>query len=203
MAVLSSWGPGGALLRRCLPYTGTLQAWAPGQFGCRCALSSESLQPGPPPGAPQYLAPLPAFVQRSAHHQRRRGCLGPPQCQENNCGISLPGSSRQCLPRGEDPRDTGVPLTFSRGEKSLRSHGCAGENRRAHSQASDSWQPQQHWHQNFRGAESHSREFFLSLLSPSSRLRPGLQQTAGNQRSRSAHSRVHLLHPLAWAACPR
>lgn len=149
------------------------------------------------PGAPACLCAA------LGHHQRRRGCPGPPQCQENNCGISLPGNSRRCLPRGEDPRDTGVPLTFSRGEKSLRSHGCAGENRRAHSQASDSWQPQQHCHQKFRGAESHSREFFLSLLCPSSRLRPGLQQTAGNQRSRSAHSRVHLLHPLAWAACPR
>lgn len=104
------------------------------------------------PGAPACLCAA------SAHHQRRRGCPGP-RCQEDNCGTSLPGSSRRCLPRGEDPRDTGVPLTFSGGEKSLRFHHCAGENRRAHSLASDSWQSQQHCHQNFPGAESHFRVF--------------------------------------------
>lgn len=41
MAVLSSWGPGGALRRRCLPHTGTLRAWAPRQRDCPCALLSQ------------------------------------------------------------------------------------------------------------------------------------------------------------------
>lgn len=181
MAVLSSWGPGGALRRRCLPHTGTLQAWAPSQLGCRCALSSQ----GPrSPGHLQVLCStwrpcLPAFVQRSAHHQRRRGCPDPPRCQEDNCGISLPGSSRRCLPRGEDRRDTGVPLTFS-GEESLRSNGCAGENRRAHSLASDSWQLQQLCHQNFPGAESHSRVF---LVPPRSLFPAKTRFTANSRKS--------------------
>lgn len=117
VAVLSSWGPGGALRRRCLPHTGTLWAWAPGPLGCRCALSSQ----GP---------------CRRGHRQVLRGTWRPclPLCSARpitSAGEAawvspmpggqlrdqLPESSRRCLPRGEDPRDTGVPLTFSGGEK--------------------------------------------------------------------------------------
>lgn len=165
-----------------------------------------SLPPRPPPGAPRYLASLPAFVQRSAHHQRRRGCLGLPDARRTTAGSACQRAHAGACP-GERTRGTqACPSPSLEEKKSLRSHGCAGENRGAHSLASDSWQPQQHCHQNFPGAESHFREFFLPTappFGPSSRVRPRLQQTAGNQSSRSAYSRVHLLHPLTWAACPR
>lgn len=130
------------------------------------AIVTGSQQPGPPPGAPRYLAPPPAFVQRAAHNLVQAGLPGPPRCQGDSCRISLPGSSCWCPPKGGDPRDKGMPPTFSEGEKGPRSHGCVVENRCAHTLASDSWQPQQHHHQNFPGAESHFREFSLSASVP-------------------------------------
>lgn len=81
------------------------------------AIVTGSQQPGPPPGAPRYLAPPPAFVQRAAHNLVQAGLPGPPRCQGDSCRISLPGSSCWCPPKGGDPRDTGMPPTFSEGEK--------------------------------------------------------------------------------------
>lgn len=66
----------------------------PGRRPLRAVVTG-SLQPRPPPGAPQYLAPPPAFVLRSAHQQCRRG--------------SQPGSSSE--PRGQLPDQLARELT--------------------------------------------------------------------------------------------
>lgn len=169
MAVLSSWGPGGALGRRCLPHTGTLQAWAPGQRGCICTPSSQ----GPnSPGHRQVLRgtwrpphPLPLCSARpitSAVGAARvlpdaRGTAAGSACQEAHAGAG---------PKEGTRGTRACPPPSLKEEKGPRSLGCVGENRCAHTLASDSWQPQQHYHQNFPGAESHFREFSLSASVP-------------------------------------
>lgn len=86
VAVLSSWGPGGALRRRCLPHTGTLRAWAPRQRDCPCALSSQ----GPrSPGHRQVL--------RSTW----RPCL--PLCSARH--IPSAGGAARVLPDARQLRD--------------------------------------------------------------------------------------------------
>lgn len=137
-----------------------------------------SLPPRPPPGAPRYLASLPAFVQRSAHHQRRRGCLGLPDARRTTAGSACQRAHAGACP-GERTRGTqACPSPSLEEKKSLRSHGCAGG---AHSLASDSWQLQQHCHQNFPGAESHFR-VFLAHRSPLRSLFPGKTAFTANSR---------------------
>lgn len=205
MAVLSSRAPGGALGRRCLPHTGTLRAWAPGQRGCRCALLSQG------PRSPSHRQVLRGTWRPCAC---LCAALGPstssggaarvlPDARRTAAGSACQGAHPQCLPSGEDPRDTGVPLTFSVGEKSLRSQGCASENRGAQLSSLRQLAATITLPLKLSRRRKSLQRVFLAPLGPPSRLRPGLQQIAGNQRSRSAYSRVHLLHPLVWAACPR